>query len=1583
MDNPAQTPSIRITLLPNGSSGSKLNFTALLSPSLPTGDLPAALVNWPDTLQQWRMDGGNERKWKLTLQWGSGAGAMQVSAPCATKTPHADLKLWQALIDGKIPVRARTLNQPHTDSWKSSVKSGQLHDDHQDYRSAKALRDHILTNKPALNGAGRNYDPDSLADAANAAAAEVAPEDVYLSPTVTGEKQTAIPIKTMLADRNRVRDDKAAFKSKWNTLPQAGRINQRIKHALHVLEKREGEDLSAPALLAVYDHCVQSVGVDDASKAALKPALDAIAAEAQNCTMHTDIKVDAELFERIVHYVNFHLFHEVTQHVDTEHSQGQKKQDPLDFHQLLGLVHQYPVLLRPLGLALDFEGVDLSGQFPAGQSLATLQNLASFKAKIEPLQATGSIETHIGGAIELTALYTSCTIAKVFAACAADKTHSDRFLDIHDSSLFRVITEDSDGSAQKLIQQKRSTSRGREYETMASARLTVTDGRPPAGPGQALPSSRTKGISLYWEGRSDILANQIARNDDALGTIDKPLLLDDVTLGYRMDVRITPSDKDPNTKWQSLHLRHSVYEILDSQGEKTLYTWRPDTTDLANISATAPYTDATDEGFTTLGSSLAQTPEDTVMKTHECLVTWNGWPLSIPRKKLKFNQVRSLQQDAPKNLPRIRATFTQPAVIASPRLRFDQTYDLRFRHVDLAGNSLPPSWTEGEAQAQLGNPFERHEPLRAPQVLLEKPHTAATSPGEQGTVMVLRDDGIEDQSRVLVPPKEAFALVEFHGVCDKCDFPPAKWAFANVQLQSKGAFPSLAVASKNQWLRDGLSEDGSSQNDGIYLPSSSPVPPDNPYWPDPLVNYVRVESYQLDDTLANYVPAMMKNAPVPAYYRPFYPGAHWPQASPVRIVLRRSKSEISVAPTTLPLADTAGSDVPAILVELPPGATVLLQVTSAGVGGEVEPFSFAAVAPEGDPPSQLRYLVNPEEQQIGPPTPSMPALAGFSLFTNIQKLGAKLAARAAAMPSPAPGQQGEQHPVLEVHPNAPPNPVAQTPQGAHTNISGLAAAANRAAADLIAVAPTPHMQRSWRQQAATLNPPDTGAQDTAPVGGRMSKDHVGALAELSRSIPKAALIDGRMHQITPTRRITLVHAVSRPVNPPTFAKDGAGHSLFPVERQPGQSIAVMAEPLTAHWHSTGKITVHATWKDKVDDITQPKWKERTFSEVAGELVNDGLQTGNERRITSNNHAHLFRDTRAHIVTYSLSAYTRFREYFLPSETNKDSAKEIERFTKPGEEITVTVKSSVRPPVPAILYVIPVFSWKECTVDGKTLRGRTMALRVYLSRPFLVSGDRETVGVVFGDEAHMTTPASKKLISTWGGDPIVDSPTGIDDYVMTPADFTAQLMPREDDETTPTPWTPQEFSMAEGGMATVLPFNVKFHDERHLWYCDLPLSASKTASAFARLALVRWQRDSLADCFASQVALADFIQIRPDRWVSVSRKDHHCVKLAVTGVFPTETGIAVQPRLVCSVEQGWHGVSKDMQWRPITKDFVFNPDKPDGKGLSTYACELPLPGSMLVHKYRILIEELEWYRKTTDDAEKKFYSRRVYMHYVNL
>jgi len=494
--------------------------------------------------------------------------------------------------------------------------------------------------------------------------------------------------------------------------------------------------------------------------------------------------------------------------------------------------------------------------------------------------------------------------------------------------------------------------------------------------------------------------------------------------------------------------------------------------------------------------------------------------------------------------------------------------------------------------------------------------------------------------------------------------------------------------------------------------------------------------------------------------------------------------------------------------------------------------------------------------------------------------------------------------------------------------------------------------------------------------------------------PNDVLTDGSIAIACPQHPLMLVHALHKPLVPPDFAGDTGG-SQFIVKRAIGASVAAVQASFSAHWMSTAKVICTASWTDQVDDPTKSDLTLNSPQpEVAFEYLNQNSQERagkgkpSLRNINEGQLApivHRFRDTRARKVKYSLSACPRFSEFYPEGKSSQVDGK---------RSCTVQVDSSVRPPALAITYILPAFSWQNAYrhSDSSWERGRTMVLRVYLERPFLVSGDEECVGVVL---AASSGKSSLAMVSQWGTDPILNNEHPLqsmnmtcDHFVCGPQGVQKDCLSFED-----------EHAKAAGGI-DVIPFPVEFSPERKLWFCDIPLSSSRTASAFARLALVRWQPHALSgtdgEARLSQVVVADFMQIGPDRWVSVKKISATKYSVCVSGVFrdprnDTVTGSGALTRTIsCSVEQRWHRLGEDLGWRPVCVGPTFNystlgEDK--GRNLSQWEGNVDLPHSTTFYKFRLLLEEHEWLPADSDKfnptPSRVPKSRTTYLHYIEL
>ena len=441
-----------------------------------------------------------------------------------------------------------------------------------------------------------------------------------------------------------------------------------------------------------------------------------------------------------------------------------------DFHDAYSMLCQHPQLMRMVGVVFDIE----LGSIPAGEGVLSVQvdGMPTGSTKFGGTMCVVSSTAFMAkerSTMKGTSSYTSDLTqgfmrmnAEDVALGAMDLSgavlQTSGFLD-HLSAKGTSIL----GSASKPIRIGRDTNSGGRPAPIdlndvglqkIAAQSTDEDSAD-------LPARRTAGITVYRREHSarhiliDNLGQQIwtSRFADAL-------YADDLHKGWRPDVQ-------HKGKWFSLTARTVFYKIAD------------------NVLAT----DVMDEGH--VSPSNASSPDGKVVKIPESVMTWEGWSLSAPKPVSPLVD-RSLQDDTVPNTSQISSIaearahkyspaetdphyrlnyFAEPTKGSLPTLRFGETYAIRSRSVDLAGNSLPLTAKEPNGASQSIT-YLRHEPILPPSVHL---HDSAQA-GESAYVLAVRKtaDGRTGPKamRFLYPPVGGMNMAELHGKFDQATGAP-------------------------------------------------------------------------------------------------------------------------------------------------------------------------------------------------------------------------------------------------------------------------------------------------------------------------------------------------------------------------------------------------------------------------------------------------------------------------------------------------------------------------------------------------------------------------------------------------------------------------------------------------------------------------------------------------------------------------------------------------------------------------------------------------------------------------------------------
>jgi hypothetical protein len=1419
----APIDQLYLTALPNGRDGKTLRLSLLLTPSLITKPVQPPFVDWPTYAQN--------LAWTLTFADSAhnpiGASIDLTIDPDSLKGQidwGKRSKLWGEIFRHATDVKPRTGHNKLHRTWRLSHDVTNLHRRHELYRLS-----HAYSQIAANNGIG------SMSGNIAQAQSDMKPPVLFLHPEYSSGDLTI-----RYDDRARVQTQLDAIVAALPKGPPknfSAIVAKRTAYGIKKLEEYGGAKLSAAALSALYVSCLQSADAAGKVDAALAAAIVTI-----NAWFPTGALIQAQYptLDKLADYVHMLLFHRRAKMMKPDHPQPVT---PPDFHQLLGLVHNHPAIMRPLALVWDFVVPVPAAAMPA-----------PFCIKIEP-KTPLSIKT--------VPWYTQCTLTadNFFATPKAGSPIADGMLNLQvkgsgSDQRFTLVPENADSQALKLTDQSNNAARSTEYSSSASTAMNVSDQQPQAAgamlstpssranPTTASPAPRTVGLALFDQDRLKDLektASQTAETPD--GTAPVPaadFFADDLVLGYRVDVLYKQN-------FTSLCVRGSQYNIFTPFSNLQVDTWSPST----------PNEIAADEGFISFAATqsplqdngTAGDPAETQTQVHQSIFTWTGWSLSVPAPLFpSINPIPTSDRTESK-ANALRPTYVLPKGHKLPPLRFNLDYKIRCRVVDLAGNGLTPGIDPYNLKYFTNTiapvtPFSRHEPIRAPQFLLREAIDHVDEPGTHIDRMVARDNDRESV-RILVPPRESLRLAELSGYLNSDRLPPS--SFANQQLLEDGSFPSVACAKDKDWIDGDIVNPG--DNDPIFLEDRGNIDVKNPYYPDPLANFIRIEIFELTDD-----PAKSSLVDL-VWIRITEKKREWSERLPVRVRLKPSES-LGSPTVALDLHSSAGDDygidsLPTLDVTLPKGSTAVLRISSAAVEGG------AAGADSPEYPMHLSHLTRM------------------------------------------------------------------------------------------------HLQHPTALTALVRGATAPGAKSFASLALAAATDHA-ALFQSSHTF-----VDGSLDVTTPKRTMTLVHAVKKPLDPPAFAPVGSAEYLQ-VIRNAGKPEANISGALRAHWLSTSKITCYAEWTDNVDDVTQPacrpvKHREVAFVATAKELVRDAPFPVDRLRSLSGGLVHHLLDTRAHEITYKLVATGNFREYYPGADIADKNEKEYQR-AGDLKGALITVASSARPVAPDILYLIPAFVWAN-TWDHdqkKAYTGRTIIVRAYHGRPFLLSGNNETLGVVLSDPNSGVAPADQNFVSRWGADPTRTITTPILRNELT-----------EDNLCEPGPEI-ETCVLAEGGTARVKPCAIQYSHERQLWFTDIPINTQHANAPFVRLALVRWQPDALSvttEARCSQVVFAEFMQIAPDRWVSIQKKSgaKNTYTITISGAFiPGIVGNDPPQCFTFELYKRWYALGSDTGWRKIDCTYAFRYQKAtDDSGVSSWTTDFDIRHSVYAAKYRVLLSEQEF------------------------
>ena len=174
---------------------------------------------------------------------------------------------------------------------------------------------------------------------------------------------------------------------------------------------------------------------------------------------------------------------------------------------------------------------------------------------------------------------------------------------------------------------------------------------------------------------------------------------------------------------------------------------------------------------------------------------------------------------------------------------------------------------------------------------------------------------------------------------------------------------------------------------------------------------------------------------------------------------------------------------------------------------------------------------------------------------------------------------------------------------------------------------------------------------------------------------------------------------------------------------------------------------------------------------------------------------------------------------------------------------------------------------------------------------------------------MLDDALRPYVTEWANDPIWDSPAA--DLTPSAANFI---------HTTQGPLAVKLAEIDE--TVKVVGYPVEYDADRGLWFADVDFAYLNSYTPMMRLALARFQPESVGNCFISRVVRTDFIQPLPDRTLVIRRNKSGLPQLTVTltGLAPTLAAGWIRP-VRAWIEKLAEPDKGDFGWQPLGEDVV--------------------------------------------------------------
>ncbi len=472
----------------------------------------------------------------------------------------------------------------------------------------------------------------------------------------------------------------------------------------------------------------------------------------------------------------------------------------------------------------------------------------------------------------------------------------------------------------------------------------------------------------------------------------------------------------------------------------------------------------------------------------------------------------------------------------------------------------------------------------------------------------------------------------------------------------------------------------------------------------------------------------------------------------------------------------------------------------------------------------------------------------------------------------------------------------------------------------------------------------------------------------------AKLAQGTHPQVTPATILELVHAVPRPLVEPVPA-DGED-----IEARSRGSTSVR---ITRRWQvdslSTGSLGLTARWTRPRDDLFAPTLAQAgdpdaplfyvPYTEVFTATVGRHTPVPLPASAAASSRAVLVEEAgvghaaaaielghTAHVrISVRAEATSRFTDFFPP--LFREPVGDLpDHFTTVSQWREIDVPATEKPPEPVITDVLPLIVRHR---DGDVVTREGGWLRVWLARPWFVTGEEEMPAIVAVDDTQPSNHADPRhaLASLVAPDPA----RGQRMHELVPSSIYGEgpVPP------VPVSWMNLLSVPPEDANPLVMYLSdreVSYDPDRAAWFTDVRIDLPRLYFPFVRLALVRDQPHSIpraeggSELRCSTVVTLDPINVIPDRRLTVTDTGAGVAvrlqgprgpysmgaegTLVEIGVPPVE--VSMQRRVADGDELlSWEtlfareiglnaDMTEDFEVLDVSEDFAFDPTNPEGE-----------------------------------------------------